>query len=166
MEIIALILIVPLTFITLIALFAAVTLLIPVPIAKTRIILEEHLFRPLLVGLINFIFFTALAVLFGWLAERTIPGLNGVFILLVALIILALLIFSLIGLLAFAQMLGDRIGIGKTPFTSHLLGSALLLLASLAPYIGWFLFTPIILWTSLGAGIITFVQRREKSSSV
>ena len=165
MEILGFILLVPLSAITIISLLAALTLLLPVPVEKTRLVLESSLWRALLLGSVNFIFFAALASLFGWLAEQTIPVLNGVFILLIAMIVLGLTVLTLIGLAAFAQMLGDRIGVGKTPLTANLRGGALLLLAGLAPYIGWFLFTPLVLWTGLGAAISAMVRRRVKSST-
>jgi hypothetical protein len=36
----------------------------------------------------------------------------------------------------------------------------LLVLAGLAPFIGWFVFTPLALWTGLGATIQAFFRRK------
>jgi hypothetical protein len=38
----------------------------------------------------------------------------------------------------------------------------LLVLACLTPYVGWFIFTPALLCTAIGAGLLTFFQRKEK----
>jgi hypothetical protein len=166
MEILGILLLVPLGGITIIALFATMTLLLPVPIEKIGLNLENALGRSLLLGLVNFIFFAALASLFGWLAQSTGTFLSSVFMLLLGVILLALSILALLGLAAFAKILGERIGGGKTPFTSNLRGGTLLLLAGLAPYVGWFLFTPLVLWTGLGAAISSLIRRRKKESAV
>jgi len=166
MEILGILLLVPLGGITIVAFFATLTLLLPAPIEKTCFNLENALGRSLLLGLVNFIFFAALVGLFGWLAQSTGTFLSGVFMFLIGVIMLGLAIFALLGLAAFAKILGERVGGGKTPFTSNLRGGTLLLLAGLAPYVGWFLFTPLVLWTGLGAAISAFVRKREKASSV
>jgi len=165
MEILGILLLVPLSGITIIALFAALTLLFPAPIEKTRLTLENGLGRSFLLGLVNFIFFAALAGLFGWLAQPTGSLLSGVLMLLVGLIVFGLAIFAIFGLTAFANVLGERMGSGKTPFTSILRGGILLLLAGLAPYVGWFIFTPLVLLVGLGATISTLVHKRDRASS-
>jgi hypothetical protein len=39
----------------------------------------------------------------------------------------------------------------------------LLVLAGLTPYVGWFIFTPALLCTAIGAGLLTFFQHKEKT---
>jgi hypothetical protein len=39
-------------------------------------------------------------------------------------------------------------------------------LACLTPYVGWFIFTPALLCTAIGAGLLTFFQRKEKTSVI
>ena len=169
MEVLGLLLLVIFSGISIIALFATLNLLLPAAIEKTRQNLEHRLGRSLLLGSINFIFAAALAGLFAWLTdltEQTSSFLSGVFILLLGLIVLGVAIFTLLGLTAFAKLLGERIGEGKNPFISSLRGGLLLLLAGLTPYVGWFFFTPLVLWTALGAAISAQIRTREKVSSI
>jgi hypothetical protein len=53
-------------------------------------------------------------------------------------------------------------GSGKNEFALPLRGGGLLLLACLTPYLGWFVFTPLALWISLGAAIQAVFRRRER----
>ncbi len=164
MEILGIILLVPLGGITIIALFAALTLLLPTPIAKTRANLENSLWRSLLLGVVNFIFFAVLGLIFFWLSERSGKGLGGIFIFFAGVIIIGIAIFALLGVTAFANLLGERMGGGKTAFTSDLRGGTLLLLAGLAPYVGWFIFLPLVLWTGFGAAIAALLRRKVKEA--
>jgi hypothetical protein len=166
MEILGIFLLVPLVGITIIALFAALILLIPIPIEATRLKFEESLGRSLLLGLVNFIFFSVLVAAFGWLSQETGQILGGIFAFLAGVIVLGLVIFGLIGLTSVVPILGERMGGGKTPFTSNLRGGTLLLLAGLAPYVGWFIFTPLIFWAGLGAAISALVRKRENLPSI
>ena len=160
MEILGIIILAPLGGIAIISLFAALTLLLPAPVEKTRANLENSLGRSLLLGVVNFTFFAILALVFFWLSEQS-GGLGGVFIFFAGLITLGIVVFALFGLAAFANLLGDRMRSGKTPFASDLRGGTLLLLAILAPYVGWFIFLPLILWTGFGAAISAFRWRKK-----
>ena len=95
MEILGMILLVLLGGITIIALFSALSLLIPIPIEKTRYILENMLGRSLLLGLVNFIFLLVLAAAFIWLSQNVLQFIAGIFIFLAGLILLFLVIFTL-----------------------------------------------------------------------
>lgn len=146
---------------SLLAFFAALVLLLPAPIEKTRQTLETSSGRALMLGLVNFIFFGVIVLLCVWLAEKVGGVVAGLFILIGGLIALALALFTLIGLVSLAHLLGSRIGNQTTPFFNILRGGGLLLMAGLAPYLGWFLFTPLAVWTGLGAAIQTFIPRRK-----
>jgi hypothetical protein len=126
-------------------------------------VLETAGGRSLLLGLVNFIFFGLLVTLGVWLAQQTSSVLAGVLILLSGVIALAMVILTLIGIVALAQLLGVRIGSETTPFTTILRGGGLLLLAGLAPYLGWFLFTPLTAWAGFGAAIQALVIRRKSA---
>ncbi|NOY99845.1 MAG: hypothetical protein GXP40_11720 [Chloroflexi bacterium] len=158
----AVLLLVVLGSIAVIALFAALTLLIPAPVEKTRLNLEAALGRSLLLGLVNFIFFAVLTALFTWIAQETSGLVAGISIFLAGVIVLALSLFTLLGLVALANLLGARMDGSKTPFTSHLRGGALLILAGLAPYVGWFVFTPLAAWAGLGAAISAIVRKKDE----
>jgi glucan phosphoethanolaminetransferase (alkaline phosphatase superfamily) len=150
---------------SLLAFFAALRLLLPKPIQQTQQVLENSGGRSLLLGLVNFIFFGLVAVLGVWLSERTGSILAGIFVLLSGVITLAVTFLTLIGLVALANMLGTRIKKDAAPFETILRGGALLILAGLAPYVGWFLFTPLASWTGLGAAITALVRKREGATS-
>ncbi len=163
MEILGIILFVPLAGITIVALFAALILLIPTPIEKTRTHLENTPARSLLLGIVNFIFFAILATILVWLAEQSGGLLGGIFVFFAGIIMLGFAIYALLGLAAFVNLLGEHIGGEKTPFVSNLRGGTLLLLAALAPYIGWLVFTPLVIWTGFGAAISALIRRKKVS---
>lgn len=165
MEILGIALLVPLGGITIIALFGAVNLLLPVTVEKISSNLENSLGRSLLIGVVNFIFFGVLALALFWLSEQSGKGLRGLFIFLAGIILVGIAIVALFGLSAFAKLIGERIGGRKTPFTSDLRGGALLLLAALAPYIGWFIFTPLVLWAGFGASISAILRKDKEMPS-
>ena len=152
---------IPLIGITVIALFASLSLLFPAPIEKTRNHFENAPERSLLLGIVNFVFFAVVTALFVWLTEETGGLLNGIFILLGGVVIGSFAIFTLFGLTALSSILGERMGSGKTPFTSNLRGGALLLLAGLSPYIGWFIFTPLMIWAGFGAAISALLRKAK-----
>ena len=162
MEQIGIILLVLLGGVTILALFLALTLLFPAAIAKIRRNLETGLGRSLLLGLVNFIFFAVLALVFSRIAEETGGFVAGVFIFMAAVILLVLTVLIVFGLVSFANILGERVGGETNPFQSILRGGTLLLLAGLAPYIGWFIFTPLVIWTGLGAAISALIRRQRQ----
>ena len=144
----------------LISIFAIINLLLPAPVEQTRAALENSLGRSLLLGLINSVFAVALSAL---LTLPTHSGgvVAGIFAFLIGLVALAVIVFTLLGLVAATSLLGSRIGEAKSPVTSHIRGGVLLLLACLTPYLGWFVFTPLVLWTALGAAIQAMFRRKN-----
>jgi hypothetical protein len=166
MEILGILLLVPLGGITAIALFASLSLLLPASVEKTRHNLENALGRSLLLGVVNFIFFAVLTAAFIWIGQNGSDLLGAIFFFLAGVILLGSAIFMLFGLTAFGNLLGERMGGGKTPFASSLRGGALLLLAGLAPYIGWFIFTPLILWAGFGAAISALIRKPKKAKQI
>jgi hypothetical protein len=146
--------------ISLIALFTVLKLLLPAPVDRARLNLEINIGRSLLLGVVNFLFFGALSMVFFWLAQLVGGVIAAIFIFLGGLIGVALILLTLLGLVALADLLGHRMGSGSTPLTTHLRGGLLLVLAGLAPFIGWFVFTPLALWTGLGATIQAFFRRK------
>ncbi len=146
---------------SLLAFFATLILLLPAPIEKTRATLEANGGRALLLGLVNFIFFGMIVLLCLWLAEKVGGVVAGIFILIGGLIALALTALALLGLVALTQLLGMRMGSETTPFLTALRGGGLLLMAALSPYIGWFLFTPLVVWAGLGAAIQAMLPQRK-----
>jgi hypothetical protein len=161
MPILGLILLVLLGGVTLIALLAALSLLLPIPVERARQKLEKSLGLSFLLGLVNIIFFSAIVGLCIYLAQLTGGGpLASIPILLGGLILAALAVLTLFGLAAMTKLLGERMGTTKSPLWSDMRGGLLLILAGLAPYIGWYVFTPAVVCVSLGAAILALFQRK------
>ena len=146
--------------ITVVALLATIDLYLPAQVARARQKLEASPVRSFLVGIINVIFwFVILIIWFFW------TQYNGVsmMIYLIGCVLLILLVIGLIipgipGLVALAQLTGVRFNGSASPLGQDLRGGLLLVLACLTPYVGWFIFTPAVLSTAIGAGLMTFFQ--------
>ena len=165
MEILGLIVLVTFCGITLLASLEATLQLFPDAVEQARQHLENSLSRSLLLGLVNFIFFAVVVMLFVWLGEQLGNVLGGVFGVLVLLILVALILLLILGLCALSNLVGGRMGEAKSPLVAHRYGGLLLILSGLAPFVGWFIFTPLILWTSLGASIQTIFRRNRVPTS-
>ena len=165
MEILGLIVLVTFCGITLLASLEATLQLFPDAVEQARQHLENSLSRSLLLGLVNFIFLAVVVMLFVWLGEQLGNVLGGVFGVLVLLILVALTLLLILGLCALSNLVGGRVGEVKSPLVAHRYGGLLLILSGLAPFVGWFVFTPLILWTSLGASIQTIFRRNRVPTS-
>lgn len=161
-QLINLILLVAAIIVSVVALLAAINLLLPEQVQKVQQNLETSLGRSTLLGLVNFLFFGAIFMLCAWLADRLGNVLAGIFVFLAGLIGLGIIVLAMFGLAAFSNLLGNRIG-GETvsPFKANLRGGLLLVLAGIAPYVGWLLFTPLVVWAGLGASIQAFLPRKN-----
>jgi len=160
MEIIGSILVILAGVVTLMALLTFINLMLPEMVQQAGRRMEAHLLRSFLVGLVNLLFFGAIAVLCAWLAQQVMPAAAAAFILASALMVLALVCFILVGLAALARLLGERLGGSKTPLSSLLRGALLLILSCLAPFVGWYLVTPLVFMAALGAVILSLFRRR------
>jgi hypothetical protein len=149
----------------LISIFIIINLLLPAPVKRTRAALENSLGRSLLLGLVNSILAVALSALLS-LPTHTGGVVAGIFVFLIGLVALAVLALTLLGLVAVTALLGSRLAPTKSAVASHLLGGVLLLLACLTPYLGWFVFTPLVVWSGLGAAILTLARVRAKPQPV
>jgi hypothetical protein len=77
------------------------------------------------------------------------------------------LVLSLIGSAALAQLTGSRLrqlDETRSPFTTLWRGAGILVLTGLTPVVGWFVLFPILLVLSLGAGMATL--SREKRTAL
>jgi len=165
-QLINLILLVASGIVTVVALLAAINLLLPEPVRKVQQNLALSLGRSMLLGLVNFLFFGAIFMLAIWLSERLGNIVVGIFVFLAGLIGIGMIVMAVFGLVAFANLLGERIGDEtSSPFKINLRGSLLLVLAAIAPYVGWLIFTPLVIWAGLGAAISAFFRRGMQSTS-
>jgi hypothetical protein len=150
----------------LISIFTVIGLLLPLPVQRTRTTLESSLGRSLLLGALNFLCIGVVDVFFIWLAQlfSSVKVIGGILVIIGGLITLTLALLTILGLVSLANLLGHRIGEPKNDFETLLRGGALLFLAGLTPYLGWFVFAPLAIWISLGAAIQTLFKRKEKAA--
>ncbi len=146
----------------LISIFIVVGLMFPLPVTRIRETLEASLGRSLLLGLVNLLGVGVLDALFLWLAQlfNGVKVIGGILVVLGAAITLLLALLTFLGLASFANLLGHRIGEVKNEFNATWRGGALLFLAGLTPFAGWFVFTPLAVLTALGASIQTIFRRQ------
>ena len=169
MEILGLILLVVFSTITLLATLEVITLLFPAPIKRIRNTQNASLGRSFLLGLVNLVFFATIVLLLIWLTEQQIgPVLSGLAVVVALLILIGLLTLLLTGLSALAGLIGKRMDDSSSIIPAQRRGGLLLVLVGLAPFIGWFFFTPLIFSLCIGASLQTLLQRKAtqpKSSS-
>ena len=146
---------------TLTALLAAVAILLPGPVGRSRQALQAAPWRAFWLGLVNLVFFLALVALLVRLAQLVIPPVAAVLGLVALLILGALLLVALLGLTGLVALLRERMGAGGSPLAGQMRAAVLLLLAMLTPVLGWWVFTPLIVIASLGAGITSIAAVRR-----
>lgn len=144
--------------VTLVALFIVLSLLISGMANRTRKVIVEHPVRSFLIGLLNFLCSAAvtglLAQLGGWWVS--------VFQMIAFLILGWLVVLALVGTTGIVSLLRERMGSGgQSHMRGTMLASLLLVLAMLVPFVGWFVFTPIVLLTGLGAALFTLFRRER-----
>lgn len=145
----------------LIAIFSILNLILPVPVDRARSVLETSLVRSLLLGLVNSLF-AGLVIALLTLPTRAGGVIAGIFVFLIILIVLGLTALLLLGLVALTSLLAGRMDGAKSAFSGNLRGGILLVLACLTPYLGWFVITPLVLFTALGASIQTVLRSRRR----
>jgi hypothetical protein len=163
------ILTIPLSVCGLIALFAALMLLLPDPIRQARENLTAHPWRSILLGFLNF---AGAGIVFTMLVSLTVILMSGnqgyeyalgqIFQGLMVIIVIGLAIPIVIGLSAAIMLTGIRIGEARKPYLTYLRSGILLLLACLVPFIGWFVFTPLLISASLGS-VVGLLKRPKKA---
>jgi hypothetical protein len=147
----------------LIAIIMIVNLLLPAPVRRTRLALEASLGRSLLLGIVNFLFAGVLVALLLW-PTRIGGAVAGIFVFLAGLAALAAAALILLGLAALTGLLEERMGKTKSSAPPQLRGGLLILLACLTPYFGWFVITPLLLWTAMGAAVAALFRRNDKAA--
>ncbi len=148
METFSLLLIAMLSGAALIALFLCLDIFFPQRIARTLQVAETSQGRSFLLGLVNFLFFGAIAVALIALGENY--GIR--FIAIPAVVIAIILAAGLtLGLAAVAQLVGGRLFPERTHLQRNAWGGGVLILACLTPYVGWFGLFPFAALLGLGA---------------
>jgi len=160
MEMLGLLILILAGGVTFIAFLAALGLLVPDPIGKTRQVLTAMFGRSFLIGLVNFLFFFIVAALLVRFSGAVSGAIAIILLSFAVLILLALTIFTVVGLAGLVDLLGERMGGAKSPLAANLRGGLMLVLACLAPYVGWYILAPFVLLTGLGAAILALFQRK------
>jgi hypothetical protein len=142
---------------TLAALLVLLPALLPGRVARAQQIAQNSPGRAFVIGLVNFLFFGVLVLIFSQGAE-----LGG---LIAGTILLALMTVTAVGLAGINQILQGRLYPNDSGVKVGLKTAVLLLASGLLPLLGWFVLTPVLLLISLGAAIIALVQRKSTASS-
>jgi hypothetical protein len=111
---------------------------------------------------VNAVFFIALAAgMFN--SARSLNGILAGLVALIALAIFAALgILGSLGLSGFSAWLEEQIGYREHTLAASLKSTLILVLACMTPFVGWFLLTPFVFATGLGAMIQFIFRRKEK----
>lgn len=152
-----------LTSASLIGLLAALRALFPAALRRSIETVTLMPGRALLVGFVNVFFISALTIGLYALGQ----GLGGGLLMLPGLLLsafgLALLAF---GLATTAQLLGERLFPSRGVAGRAMFGSLVLILASLVPFAGWFVFLPYVILTGVGAFILAMLASRPEPDTI
>ncbi len=150
-------------FIALIAvlfgLFASVAALFPRLVWLAQRAAEESPGRSLLIGGVNAGFLLAIALTLFASSGPILTVLGGI-------VSAAGLSGLAIGLAGVATMVGKRLTRQATGLSEILAGTVVLTLASAAPFLGWFIFLPGIVFLGLGGFILGWFRRRAWSAQL
>ena len=150
-EALALLILAPLLAVTLVALFLVMGALFPRQIAAVKSIGSSMPGRSFLLGLINVLFLSVIA------AALSGGGDLGQ---LIALLLFAVLVIGLaFGLAGMAPLIGERLLPESSGIRPVVWGAAIIIVASLTPFIGWFLLFPYLSFRGLGAFILSLFTR-------
>src|SRR5262249_34333307 len=123
-------------------------LLFPSPVGRARASLTGRPFRCALTGL-------GVTLVLGVPVLRLLPAAHGGAKLGGWVLALPLAALLIVGFAAMAQLLGERMqGLSPalTPLGALVRGAVTIELAAILPFVGWFLFAPLVGLTLLGAG--------------
>lgn len=148
--------------ICLVALFVALGALFPRRIERTRREADRAPGRSLLIGLVNAAFLVALVLALQGAGSGLFGGvLRALVVLLAALGIVALTF----GLASMVQLAGERLFPKTDPVPRTIGGGAIVILACLTPYLGWFGFFPYVALRGLGAFLLGWWTGRGEAAA-
>jgi len=141
---------------TLVAAFLFFRGLFPERVEKVQKTLENNWKRSFWIGLLNTILISIFVFGLG-----SLGGSIGLFYIPAFGIYGAFLIGLLYGLTAFIQILGNRLFPDYGPVKKDIRSGTVFLMASILPFVGWFLIFPYVISLSVGAVVITLFQRNK-----
>jgi hypothetical protein len=146
--------------ICLVALMLVVAVLSPGLTQRAKQHLERTPGKALVVGLVNYVFLGAIALVLMNLGPIGAIGL---------VLAILLLVGSFLGLPAVAALIGSRLhalrGRDTSPWGEIVAGSVALELAILVPVVGWFILLPGLFFWSFGAAALALVGRDRFAAS-
>lgn len=128
-------------------------------VTKTQNVINQTPGRSFGLGMVNFLFFGAIAFVLLSIAESTGPFIKGLLTIPALLILTFLIALSSIGLTGVVKVLSERIFPDLTSWKQMLWGSAILCFACALPFVGWFLLIPCVMFMGIGATILGIVQK-------
>lgn len=135
-------------------LFGAVAALFPVTVEITRRAADDHPGRSFVLGLVNVLFLTGLT-----LALLSIS--QGPVLRFLALVVASAGTAGLtFGLAAVVGLVGERISPHRSGLGRIVLGTVVLSLGSLTPFVGWFGLLPYVACLGLGGFVLGLFRRR------
>jgi MFS family permease len=138
--------------VTLIAMFSVLSALFPRLIGRSREIAEASPKRSFIIGAVNGVFSLAVIAALSALAEQGAKWLALPTVLLLVLLVIGLAI----GLATMVQVVGARLFPDDGERRQVAKGSAVLILACLTPFVGWFGLLTYIALVGLGAFVAGF----------
>jgi hypothetical protein len=145
------------------AILVLLTALVPGYVRRAREVTLKWPVRSFLLGLVNFVFFSALVVLnaIEFVPARIIGATS---------ILICLPILAIVGLLAAAGIVGEKLWLQVAAKPGTLLGSLiigvlLLGLVLIVPFVGWGIVLALIL-AGLGASIIALFSRKQAQPEI
>jgi glucan phosphoethanolaminetransferase (alkaline phosphatase superfamily) len=153
MEILSIILIVLAIEISLVAYLTIMTVIFGRRVEQAQQIMAASPWRSFLAGVLNFLFFGAIAL--------ALNAVGGELPRLLAVIVLTVLVAVVgIGLAGLVNLTGQRLSLGAERLKMTAWGTVTLSLACALPVLGWFVLLPGVIFVSLGAVILGFFQRK------
>ena len=142
--------------IMLVPFFIVTGALFPARTAKIKATIDLMTGRSFTVGLVNVVFFFAIALVLFTLSDKTEGFLKAV-LFIPALLIAAVLAAALgLGLTGMVNLIGERVFPAQPAWRHTLWGTLLLAIACAVPFVGWFLLLPYVGCTGIGAFILGF----------
>jgi|SRR5690349_8489225 len=142
--------------------FTVLGALFPARAARTGSVIRSAPGRSFGVGLVNFVFFSVVALVFFSLADKAGPFIKGLLTIPALLITALLLIMLSFGLAAAAGLIGERIFPDQAAWKQSIWGTVCLAFGCAVPFAGWFLLLPYTGFLGVGAFILSFFQREPK----
>lgn len=156
------VLLIALGAICLIALFVALGAFFPRRIDRTRREADRAPGRSFLIGLVNVLFLVGLALaLQGSGLAMRVGALRVLIFILAALGIVAVTF----GLASMVELAGERLFPKTDPMPRTIGGGAVMILACLTPYVGWFGFFPYVAMRGLGAFLLGWWTGRGEGAA-